>query len=337
MKNIVAYISISAMLFLSSCMDFVDDFDLNDVTPRIVANAQFQPDSLIRFNLYKSTSRNNTGDGYFFLRPDVLNFYIDGQLQTLEKKGRAEYIVPNRIAQYGEKYAIEVQASGLKTATADVDMPDTVPFVIHSYEVTTRKPFDCPDCEERKYVRFRIDINDPEGDNFYAISANELFKAEGFYNDSLIYTTYNYSIVSFESNDGLYEFYYSWGLEINNDPTASVFGSKLFFSDNLFKGKTRSLLLDVDITYMPYYYNYNGFPLSDSKPLPLNEKKYVFKLTTYSRSLYNYYRSVANYNTVGDFFLAEPVLLNSNVENGTGVLGASAFSTKEYTIILPTE
>jgi hypothetical protein len=336
MKNLVAYISISAMLFLSGCMDFVEDFDLNDVTPRIVVNAQFQPDSLIRFNLYKSTSRNNTGDGYFFLRPDVLNFYIDGQLQTLEKKGTAEYVVPNRLAKSGEKYSIEVQASGLKTATADVDMPDTVPFVIHSYEVTTRKPFDCPDCEERKFVRFRIDINDPEGDHFYAISAQELMKMEIYKNDTSIVTYYEPINVTFESNDGLYEFYYSGVLQINNDPTASVFGSKLFFSDNLFKGKTRSLLLDVDITYLPYYYN-GGFPSGDSKPVPLNEKQYVFKLTTYSRSLYNYYRSVANYNTVGDFFLAEPVLLNSNVENGTGVLGASAFSTKEYTIILPTE
>ena len=323
------------MLFLSSCMDFVEDFDLNDVTPRIVVNAQFQPDSLLRFHLYKSTARNNLGDGYFYLRPDVLNFYIDGQLQTLEKKGTAEYIVPNRLAKPGEKYAIEVQASGLKTATAQVGIPDTVPFVIHSYEVSTRKPFDCPDCEERSYIRFRIDINDPKGENFYAISAVQKVKMDVYKNDTLIQAYYDMGKVNFESNDGIYEYYYSWGLEINNDPTSTVEGSKLFFSDNLFEGKTRSLLLDVDMSNLYSYYG--GYNPDSSKPEPVNEKQFVFKLNTYSKSLFTYYRSVANYNTTGEFFLSEPVLLNSNIENGTGVLGASAFSTREFKVVLPTE
>lgn len=283
--------------------------------PKIVIYSLLHPDSLISVSVAVSHAVFDERYEPEQITDAVVRVYRDGALlETLD------YVPPEPVPDYmpevthsryvsevirplpGSTYRIEVVVSGLTTASGEAMLPDPVPIIRFDTSSVIRE------WGERQLV-VKIKFQDPAGaENLYRLTARG---KGGFYSGQKEepYISLMPVIVSDEDLS-----YGAWGEPlITPQQEDDIFGMYLYntyslFTDELIAGKEYNLTMqfhhnapDTD------YYEFNHL---------------YFMLHSLSRDLYLYLQSLSAQDQTRDNFLAEPVLVYTNITNGLGVVGA---------------
>lgn len=314
------------MVFLASCSQVVEDFDLQTFQPQIVINGMAQTDSTFSFFIGKTAMRNSLNNDWYNATPTKLELMRNGEGVVLSYSSDSLLFFADRIqVKPKDKFDINVQINGLERVSASMHVPDSTSFNINKLEsdfVNNDDIYYPTDYEEDIYKQLLLDISfliqdDPAETNYYGIKFEIGQYDYSFdYNDETGIFKVTDSMFAFlpysvTSQDGIYEFKNAWGLEANGDITQEVSGSTLFFKDNLLPGLKNKI-------------SFNGEDYVSVK----NAVKLRITLSTYSEGMYYYLRSLALYNTYVDFPLSEPIYIHSNIENGRGIFGAASRTSK---------
>lgn len=221
------------------------------------------------------------------------------------------------IAREGDFIKIVAESPAAGRGEAEVTVPKAIPTPTASWEIIN---FECHEMENNTvYGQFKLKvdlkIDDPEGDNYYKLSFNNLAPAG--------------------EDPGLYEAieYYGsvfGGLLYNMEPIfsehisifESVMGSEAIgfalFTDRRFAGKsyTLRLLFDDCRFYLPkdkLYFNANLIVHSVSP-------------SYYNWANYTWQRDLGSMEDFSDYGFGDPIWGYSNVSSGAGVVAAQAES-----------
>lgn len=305
MKNIT-FLFLFILLF-SSC-DVVIDLDIPEHDPVLVLNSVLRTDDTLK--AYVSHSKgafdsnpisyvNNASvkvfeDGVLLGEMDKLSipsFNNSGFVDTVYR-----YYL-NQMPTAGKFYSYEVEHNDYENVRAETHMPTAVDLIIE--EVS---PLGEDDYE--KQFRLRCSFEDAGTENYYRLRIH----AES--DDADFYTNY---FVDFESSDA--SIIASAGVQSDG---MSYWGSDALFDDELFNGSTKEIILEFwDWNY--YYIEEEGYDVN-----------YVLEVSSISKEYFNYIKSLRAYEYNADefsLFAGEPVHVYTNIENGLGILGATATDT----------
>lgn len=223
----------------------------------------------------------------------------------------------------GETYTVEVENAGYPSVTASSGIPG--PVTIEGVDTTT-VTIEYEDeyyGYSEQYLQFDLTLNDPAGeDNYYLLFA-EADRSWTEYRDttvkvvdSLWYNNqWNYFLV--DSSYTIYDIhrFTDFPYISSSDIAVEAMTSHgVLFSDQLIDGKTYS--------FRGEFY-YDQLTASDSAVVDL-------RLQSISESYYKYLKSRQSHYDTKENYLAVPVIVFSNVEEGAGFFGG--YSTDVHTI-----
>jgi hypothetical protein len=261
------------------------------------------------------------------LQNATVRLYEDGSLvEELTYQENAYYVSESFIPVIGRSYAIEVENAGYPTVSASCGIPETVPILeIDTASVT----FDIEDpyysySYATEMLQFDLTLQDPAGvDNYYLLFAEADLSWTEYRDtsvrvvDSLFYGgKWNYfikdSTYTLQEIHRYTDFPFITSEDIITEATTS---HGILFSDQLIDGKK---------------YSFRGQLYKDQ--LRSADSAVVdLRLQSISESYYKYLKSRQNHYDTKENYLAVPVIVYSNVENGAGFFGG--YSTDEYTIV----
>lgn len=283
--------------------------------PKIVIYTLLHPDSLFRVSVAVSHAVFDERYEAEQITDAVVRVFRDGELlETLDyvpSEPVPDYLPANPYSKYisevnkpvrGSSYRIEVEMPGLTTAAGEAMLPD--PVAIISIDTT----FVIREWGERQ-MEVKIKFRDPaDTENLYRLTA---WGTAGSYygNKAEPYTPLLPVLVTEDDMS-----YGVWGEPlITPQQEDDIFGMYLYntynlFTDELISGKEYNLTMRYnykapDTDYYEFVHTY-------------------FMLHTLSRDLYLYLQSLSAQDQTRDNFLAEPVLVYTNITNGLGVVGA---------------
>jgi len=265
---------ISVILILSCEQKF--ETDIPNIKPALVINSLFCPDSLFRVHLSENFSRfDDLWKGEIAENATIQLFEEGNYIQNLVYKGNGNYFSADFKPEAGNEYKITVSSIGFDTVIASSKVPETVPFSIINSET-----YSDPDDPFFEHFSFRVNIDDPDTENYYYFFVNEVNKK---YNRPYIEIKNTF----FEVNDPVIG-------NFRNELGATYF----LFTDKSFNGN--KVKFDVkslyDLKWKIIYFNLAN----------LSQEMYLY-LETYDR----------DYNSVE--FIAEPVRIYSNIKGGRGI------------------
>ncbi len=320
MKRVMRYIPVlMIMAIVAVSCESVIKFRGEGTDPKTVIYSLLHPDSLIRVSVAVShTVFDERYEPEQIKNAVVRVFRDDVLLETLDyvpSVTRPDWYPSDPYSRYasgvnkperGSTYRIEVEIPGMEKASGEAMVPEAVPIIRIDTSSVIRE------WGERQ-LEVKVKFRDPGGEeNLYRMTARGI--AGGYYgNKDEPYLPFNPVIVT-ETDLG----YGLWGeplitpkqeddfFEMNLQNTYSL------FSDELIAGKEYDLTLRYnywrpDTDYYEFAHAY-------------------FMLHSLSRDLYLYLRSFSAHMQIRDNFLAEPVMVYTNVTNGLGIVGAMSTS-----------
>lgn len=322
-KIIVSLFIITGILAtFSSCVrEYDPGFD--EHVSSLTLNAVITPDTSISFRLDLSRSTVDSID-FEPVRGVVIDLYEDGQkIETINERVRLDSFLvfdqntgeerwenyesvsyqSESITQAGKNYRIEARKPGFEIITAETTIPNTMISILPITDEVRISEIDYGGGVET-YIdgNFYVDIDDPANDeNFYEFALYVLFM------DSV----YDYDLdnqeVIFVGLQEARRRVYATISNGNSNNTSTEFGLDApleQFSDVRFNGETtRFVFRDLYRRIPPHVEDY-GLEL---------EVRFL------SEEYYNYFTSYAKYAYNEGNFLAEPVIVFNNIENGFGV------------------
>ncbi len=296
MKPII-YIAFLAN-FLFSC-EIVLDVDVPYEGPSLVMNGVIHPDSLITIDLSEDAHILTDGNFYQIIDATVMLYANDVLIGQMPETTSAGVYSSNTYPEPGISYTITAEKRGFETVSASSSLPDQT---VRPTNISTR----IVQRDGWEQIEFSFDIEDPIQSNYYEIQVyniDEWYYTEEYYDEIL-----DEFITDTIRGVSIYPEYLELGAvsdsEFEDDPTA--WGSNVYFDDALFNGKKHTIKVRAD------YYNYNDNTETSTR---------ILVLKSCNKTYYDYYRSlrISDYAD-GDAF-AEPVFIQSNVENGFGMFG----------------
>ena len=312
-----------ALLMSAGSCESIIEFKGAEEEPKIVIYSLLDTDSLVAVSV--SVSHAVFEDRYEpkQIKNAVVRLYRDGGLlETLTYTTDAslpDYSPANPFSryaskvnkpQYGSSYRIEVEVPGYRMASGEAILPEPIAIISIDTSHVIRELTDW--IENRLIVKVRF--RDPAGqENFYRASASGL---SGFYPGNKDEPYSPLIPISVGETDLSYAF--------RNEPLIApmqdddIFGMYLrntynTFSDELISGKEYELSMETN------------FQLPDTAHYEFAHTS--VRLHTLTRDLFLYLQSLSAHRQTSDNFLAEPVLVFTNITNGLGVVGAVSTST----------
>ncbi len=312
MPRAIFIVVIVCTVFLSTgCTKFLE-FEGENAQPRLVLNGVFQPDSVFQIALSNSLGFVDIGAlrpftaGRVALRDGNGNF-----LDSLLHQGNGIYRA-NITSQQGDIYTIEADGGPLGKVSAISSAPLAIP--INRWD--TLGIVQSESFFESRLLEFSFEIDDPANqDNFYML---EVFNKRDYFIDYIFDPGSNSWVADtvWLPNPQRWRSFMRTSDQVllaeNNVFVGDIefYSDALLFSDQLFDGLRRSFTVRVE--------DYRSINEGDI---------FEFRLSSMSRALFLYERTVQRYDlVVGDPF-AEPVQVFSNIEGGLGIWGGRSFFT----------
>lgn len=282
---------------LTSCEKEIE-FDAETTESRLVVNALFNTDSLWEIELSASKFILDTSTLKLINDAQVSIEGSDGSIIALTNIGNGIYNSATEKPEIGKEYSLEVTHNKYDDVSAKSELPEIVDII--SLELGNEIIFGQGESLKEILLTFKDDL----GEDKYMIQ----IKAEFWQYE---YDTITWQI--FDSSLVKYPIYFLTNSSVVDDNSgAKNFGtSSMAFSDELFNGNTITIDLLVDGYYFDPNWGANQFFVSLSR---ISEDYYL-----YESSYQAYLSAQAN-------FLAQPVQVYSNIQNGMGVF--AGYSTK---------
>lgn len=326
MRRLKIYFPAMLIMALSavSC-ESVIKFKGDGIDPKIVIYSLLHPDSLIKVSVAVSHPVYEERYEPEQITDAVVHLFRDGELiETLSyvpseqqpdyspADPYSRYASRVTMPEYGSTYRIEVEVPGLKTASGEARLPELVPVTgIDTSSVIS----EWGDRQQIVKIKFR----DPAGmDNYYRFTARGI--AGTYYGDKqepwsplipvmVVETDLSYGVlaeplITPRQEEDIF------GLELQN--------TYKIFIDELISGKEYSLTMQFNLL------------LPDTDYYEFAHAS--FSLHSITRDLYLFLQSNSAHMQTRENFLAEPVLVYTNITNGLGVMGAMSTSAINFQI-----
>lgn len=315
-----------SFLALTSCIEYISDYEIESNDPKIVVNAQLNTDSTIQVNITRSLGILESIDTLPAIPKASVSLTIDdNDPVNLTYTSKGYFVLENQYADINSTYTLNVSADGYEPVSSVTHIPETVEIL--SYDTSSFVNYDYG--YEETYFQIQIRFKDSNTDsNYYALSCylnsyyTECIESEIYYDVygigqelcKKLDTIYEYGKESINSYDNSIEFYKAWGDYYLAYEGYSNEGYKLFFSDKYFNGQTKTLTF-----YLP----------KDELSNSLEGKIDVY-LYSLDKSYYQFYKSLAQQNEIDDISFAEKITIYTNVENGLGLF--TSYSLDSITV-----
>jgi len=301
----ITYIIMLFIPLIMACEKIID-IDIPDSERKIVLNGLINPDSLIEVNISRSMSilEDNI---FLFLEDASVSLYEDNvEIGSLQYMGFGDYKLLDFYPAFGSSYRLEVESSGLKSVSAQTELPAPVPF----------SEIDTSSIENNwgeSALKLSFSLQDPQEENFYALSLNATHKVFDFETFELLdsLTTYQLYFELSTSGQGNVQ-----DLLVEDNATV-YFNSKVFIADHLFNGKE----FNIDLLVEKYF-----FMDADTVWIDVNVEHVP-------KAYYLYAASINKYDRTHDNPFSEPVSVYSNVENGLGIFTGYSTSSRQIMLI----
>ncbi|MCK9498675.1 MAG: DUF4249 domain-containing protein [Bacteroidales bacterium] len=315
-KYSLIFIIFTSIVFIIACEKTIE-IDIEDTKPKLVLNAELNPDSTIKVNITRSRH---------ILDNAMITNVEDAQVKIYED----EIFIGNLIYDKNGNYRLNYKPKKGKNYKIIVEHPNyetvkATSFIISKIENISIDTSSTYDEYGNSITNLNIKFKDPANEkNYYMLKLRDKYKTE-IWDYSIIvidtiYTGPDTTIVNISQGAFTYEYstevvYFSSN-DINLDED-NYFAGVLAISDELFDGKEYLLKTSFDANYT-YYSTDTSLIYIDFYSISQDYYKYIK-----SRNKYTY--------SVGDPF-SEPVMVFTNVENGLGILGSAHANTDSILI-----
>ena len=313
-----------SIFFLSQACESVLFIELEEAEKLIVVNGVITNESTVAVQVSRSRHILDNAPVVPLEDATVRLYHGGGLVEDLTYSENGYYMTGYFTPAIGETYTIEVENAGYPAVTASSEIPE--PVMIQRLDTATvtivyDDEYDYGYSEE--FLQFDLTLNDPPGvENFYLLFA-EADRSWTEYRDTTVRVVdslyyggqWNYFLK--DSTYTIYEIhrYTDWPYINTEDIIVEAMTSHgVLFSDQLIEGKTYSIRGE--------FYAYQ-LEASDSAVVDI-------KLQSISESYYKYLKSRQNHYDTKENYLAVPVIVYSNVEEGAGFFGG--YSADVYTI-----
>jgi hypothetical protein len=326
-------------LLMVSCEKEIE-FKGGEVKPMMVVNGLVTPDSTIKIHLSKSKFFLSNKEGIELIPNADIDIYINGEV-----KGKMQYkefgiytssvqpnindIVKLVIAKMGNIEGVQAevvvpkQSVILSVDTASQTTQDEI------YEFNGEDYVPSGKYDYTKALTVTLTIADPPVvENFYRLNAR-IRSLLHFPDTTIVWEEYEY-------------FYPEGSDNPNKGPLGFIedfnMAKKHYtFTDEFYDGK--KIILKFETTM--YSWSDDIYPGNDedgggnSQPggPDSRSRQLIVNLQSISKEMYLYFKTKESAENVFETFFTEPVQIYSNIENGTGVLGA--YTSHEIIIDLP--
>lgn len=283
-----------------------------DTDSKVVVNSFFRPDAPFTVNL--------TTSNYILDDPNTINPISDalvtisnseGLFEELNYNGNGDY-VGDRLVEIERNFSLNIKVGGFQ----DLNATDIIPEIIPVSQFTVDPDLRALNFDDIGYPA-TISFNDPIGeDNYYALETIVLDVSNP--GNSGNFLSGDVGEIFFE--DTSVTIFQNIDIEISEDSFESVVAyPTLYFDDLEFTQETN----EIKFFLSPATLNPNRFD---------NHEIYVV-LKSISKAYYEYLRTTDFQREVIELGVpADPVQINSNIENGLGIFGAYNFSVLKATV-----
>lgn len=343
--NTFKYLSVIilfSILLFSGCRKVLE-FDEKDIQSLLVLNCVANPDSTVTIDLTRSASAleelvvfppvkdasitlndgtNTYSDFEYITTYDSLINYDDSGSISYVKYENGYYINRQVKFEINKEYTIEIKADGFDEIKATTEVPYPVSVEkIDTFSVKTQQ-------DSYTYIqeKAKIYFTDPvDQNNFYRLKGEMASLNITVDSENGNTQTYpSYSQLDIDSDDPVFGTDSDGGLfSSGSNNTYST------FNDQLFNGKSYSI-------EMIYATNYSTDDIADDGSTNTsNSYTYqIFKieLLSLSESYYTYLNTLALQSSSESDPFSDPVLVYTNIENGTGIFGS--WSTSDSYLVI---
>ena len=306
--------ALATLVAVSGC-DFeqIVELDVPPYEPHLVVGGFPTPDSVLAVRVGQSVSVLDPVDDAFGLPSPLLRdarVAVHDEagvlLDSLRYEGTDDYFGAHRSASGfvpspGQTYTLRVSAPGLPDAEATTRIPVPVPFEVR-YEGEIDTPY-----EYERRVRLAFTLDDPVGDQAYALSIVSTVTVEG---ETLLWRSFPFKSTDPVLKGGIEEIDTAVGIDFQS----SDFFSVAYFRDRLFAGATREMELDVSV----YNAEHEGID------------ELTVELAVMDEDYVRYQQTLETQRINNENPFAEPVRLHTNVRGGTGVF--AGYATYKVTV-----
>jgi hypothetical protein len=268
------------------------------------------------------------------LEQATLKLYEDGNpVGDLVYSGNGYYTAPGFIPSVDRTYRVEVSNEGYPDANAQCVIPRAVPVTAFDTSTVTMEYGDeyyyyyYPN--EQYYLQFDLSLEDPAGeDNYYLVSANVDRSTSNYLGDttvrvldSIFWNGQWYPDIR-DSTYSLFDTVANshYAVIISEDIVAEASTPDgVLFSDRLIDGKRYSFRGRIQ---------YFDMESADSARVD-------FRLQSISEDYYRYLKTRQQQYDIRNNVLAVPVIVYSNVVDGTGILGGVSSDHRVITTFIP--
>ena len=336
------FASAMAILLMVSCEKEIE-FKGDTVQPMMVVNGLVTPDSTIKIHLSKSKFFLSNKEGIELISNADIDIYINGQAKgKMQHKKSGIYTSSVRPNIKDTVKLIIAKTGNIQGVQAEVVVPKQ--SFIQSVDTTSQTTqYETYEFDGENYVpsgnynytkdlTVRLTIEDPPlVENFYRLNA-KIRSLLHFPDTTIVWEEYEY-------------FYPEGSDNPNKGPLGFIEDFNMAkrsytFTDEFFDGKEKILKFETTIHSWsdgvnPGNDEYGG---KNSQPGGLmgpdsRSRQLIINLQSISKEMYLYFKTKESAENVFETFFTEPVQIYSNIENGTGVLGA--YTSHEKVIDLP--
>lgn len=340
------------ILLLTSCEKAVK-FTGEVVEPMMVVNGLVNPDSTISIHLSKSKFFLSNKEGIELIPDADIEIYINGR-----SKGKMQY-----------KEFNDYNKSGIYISSVRPNIDDTVKLVIANKNniqgvqakvVVPKQSVILSVDTLSQTTRYEYEIYELDGENYVpsksyhyikdlmaSITIDDPSMVENFYRLHVrVRTCLQYPDTAYTWDT--YEYFYPEGAD---NPSEGLIGfiddgnyprHYYTFTDEFFDGKKKILKFKITLdTWSQTGPNEeeeeegeeNSQPSGGLNGPDSQTRQLIVNLQSISKEMYLYFKTKESAGNVLETFFTEPVQIYSNIENGTGVLGA--FTNHEIVFDLP--
>jgi len=313
MKTINILSASFVIILLSSCMKILNDFEFEDKDPKIVVQARFNPDSVVRVFVTRSLDMFDRREVRALSEATVNLFTEEESLIVFRNDSSGWYSIDSGQIAPGKNYRLEIKADGYPKASSEflvpvvpeIDRVDTTKI----REVNNGPYWYGPAVKGKCTLHFN---DNPETEDYYVVSMKRKIP-QYIWGDSWepIDTTFSYDFADISSKSPYLELvYHNYSGYQRNNEYSDWYSQKLIFSDKLFNGNSD---VSIEILFNPEY-----IEVSETDEVP--EEFIDIFFSSVDKHFYEYASAKAEINRSEGNPLAEPVTPYSNVIDGYGLV-----------------
>ena len=299
------------LLSNASCIDYITDFKIGAVSPKLVLNAMITPDTLIVHLSRNMDIKSKTNYDEIFITNATVTLFENGvkkgnlqhtELLIDEYSEKGFYILDDFVPKVGATYKIEAEAKGFPKISAIT----TIPFLPQSIKIDTLTRINN---YELIFEIITEIINNNGQKNYYGFSIPSRLEMYD-YTVNCEFSTSTPSLIEFYRNFGTFDIMYI-------DFDSYYYCDYFFTSDKNLSAKPLNLKFFLNRGNLNY----------------LENEELEFVVDVYSSEYYAHLLSLARiYSSDETGLFSEKVSVYTNVENGLGVFGAKNSYRKLFKI-----